>query len=245
MGWLGCLHPGDVKVLIIYWLLASAAFSAEWDQLAGYRDWRSTDGKTFKAKLVGVTETGCRLKGHRDGRTREVSFDRLDKAEVKMIQEAKKEIREGKPLVKESFWKMAFVFREYDKLVSELPEDGIIVSLVPRRFVRESPKSIVVIGDHVAVRIISEKDDTILQISGISKVQAMKRTKVTTRRASYSYYGYQWNYDTRTKVYRADLCNNGTIFVPAHGDANPYKLLSVGVEKVGVGDYLLFSIALK
>lgn len=223
-------------------------------ELAGYRDWKSNDGKTLKALLLKVGPNSYSLKSHRDGRTYDIPLDRISADDQKLVSDAgalldsvkSKAESDGKFTTlgnpTEDLWQLIIALdrvTEFSQLVcGDYRSSSGAFSLTAKDFRRESNKSFIIVGEHIMARIvISAGPDTLLE-SG-DKLHITR--KLEEREVDYNYYT-GWHYDRKLKVLRRMICARKSLFQPTVGTNAPYKILSCARETVGVGEYIVFTL---
>jgi hypothetical protein len=234
-------------------LLAVPAYG-DATKILDYRDWTSSDGKVLEARLLAVDARKYKLKSKKDGRTYEIPVERISDGDKKLVADAGAELDEIKEKCRrsdgefggfsdpsEKFWQLAEVLGrgvEFGQLIcGSYSSTTSALSLTANGYRRESNKSFLIEGDHIMARItVTDPNDSLVE-SG-EKLHLQRKTKV--RSTKYSYYGSY--YDTKLSILRVTLSEKGALFQPQVGMNTPLKIVSCARERVGVGEYLVFTL---
>lgn len=213
------------------------------------REWTSSDGKKLKAELISWNGDTVKLKRATDGKKFDLPTAKLSETDIDLLKAESEKIANvaksavinpfqrddsdrsfvGFPKSDEETWALAQRLGKLDDFTNALGKhweptrSKKIVTFSPRRFVRENANSYLIVGQYVAVRIVSP-DDTNLSAGG---------DKLTVVRGGN---------DTDGRNEKLVISQRGIDFTPS---LDKEQAQTMAVENVGLDELLVFTIRMK
>jgi hypothetical protein len=215
---------------ILLWLLVCSQVFSE--DLLQVREWKSSDGAKLSAELVSWDGKVAKLKRAKDGKVFDLEASKLSDDDTALLKETaqKFETMTGAQDLSEANWALASRIGKLDvfkKFIARQQVTGAqeieAVTLTPQRFIREMSKNNLIVGKYVAIRACPPAGAYLS--SGVKELLLM------------------WPGDqTDGEHVKKTIATCGTEFSPR---LTPGEVDSCQIERIGVAEYLLFTVTLR
>lgn len=186
----------SLVTLALIHLFSCASVFAE--DLFATRNWTSAEGVAISATLIEASDKSVKLKNAKGGKTFDVDLKKLSRGDLDLIDATIEKIDEtieakafGTPAeLNEKDLANAFRLGKHSALWTAAVEAGARLNMTPQRIERETDVHVIIIGEHVSIRLQMNQNYNKFTISGDNLDKQSKsgnsKTHIATRKAPFT-----------------------------------------------------------